>query len=235
MSTGNDNGDSFAIPPTLKDRCMRSHGWSSDFTDRVIGGYRQFIKLKYQQEDWHASVLSPSLTVDLVWHEHILDVEHYVQACQDYAGHLIGHNPDGGLDAAAREERIKTTQLCLKTLYGKANVDSEVWEIGNEEEDEGKERTPKKQRTTSTQVKIKEEVGKEPITLRVRDHTGEDTFFKIRRGQKLEKVFQAYADRRGVDVKSFSFSLDGERLVGSSTPLMNSMDDLDQMDVLYVK
>jgi small ubiquitin-related modifier len=48
--------------------------------------------------------------------------------------------------------------------------------------------------------------------------TGEETFFKIKRSTKMEKVFQTYATRKGVDYSSLRFLLDGERIPTDATP-----------------
>ena len=103
----------FSIPDGLLPRCARQFGWTTEFCQRILMAYRQFMELKRQHEDWNATVLSPPWLVDKMWHEHILDVQHYVQACHDYCGNnlIIGHNPDGALDPAAQATRIQTTKI----------------------------------------------------------------------------------------------------------------------------
>ena len=51
----------------------------------------------------------------------------------------------------------------------------------------------------------------ETITLRVKDQQGEETFFKVKKGTKMNKVFSAYAQRKGVEVARFRFLIDGEQ------------------------
>ncbi|GMH69783.1 hypothetical protein TrVE_jg4207 [Triparma verrucosa] len=70
------------------------------------------------------------------------------------------------------------------------------------------------------------------ITIRVKDQTGEETFFKIKRSTKMEKVFQTYATRRGVDFNSLRFLLDGERIGADETPKTLELDDQDQIDCM---
>eukprot|EP00934_Nitzschia_sp_Nitz4_P003439 Nitzschia sp. Nitz4//scaffold30_size153850//64150//64552//NITZ4_002774-RA/size153850-augustus-gene-0.59-mRNA-1//1//CDS//3329547250//3429//frame0 len=72
----------------------------------------------------------------------------------------------------------------------------------------------------------------EPITIRVRDQTGEETFFKIKKTTKMSKVFDTYAQRKGVQSASLRFLLDGERIEPDSTPKMLELDDQDQIDCL---
>lgn len=62
--------------------------------------------------------------------------------------------------------------------------------------------------------------------------TGEETFFKIKKSTKMQKVFETYAQRKGVQVNSLRFMLDGERIDPSQTPKMLELDDQDQIDCL---
>lgn len=74
--------------------------------------------------------------------------------------------------------------------------------------------------------------GAEPITIRVRDQTGEETFFKIKKSTKMAKVFETYAQRKGVQSSSLRFLLDGERIKPDDTPKMLELDDQDQIDCM---
>jgi len=76
------------------------------------------------------------------------------------------------------------------------------------------------------------EGGSEPITIRVRDQTGEETYFKIKKTTKMEKVFATYAQRKGVQAQSLRFLLDGERINGDQTPKQLEIDDQDQIDCM---
>jgi hypothetical protein len=107
-------------------RCMRAYGWSESRTRKVLKAYRQFLELKKIKGDWNAETLSPSTDVDLMWHQHILDVVSYSHDCMLLCGHVVGHNPDGGLDDEARAERRKTTVGALKEHFGE-EVDVTVW------------------------------------------------------------------------------------------------------------
>mmetsp|Transcript_70036 Transcript_70036/g.97354 ORF Transcript_70036/g.97354 Transcript_70036/m.97354 type:complete len:96 (+) Transcript_70036:59-346(+) len=72
----------------------------------------------------------------------------------------------------------------------------------------------------------------EPITIRVRDQTGEETFFKIKKSTKMSKVFETYASRKGVQSSSLRFLLDGERIEPYQTPQELDLDDQDQIDCM---
>mmetsp|Transcript_1832 Transcript_1832/g.2702 ORF Transcript_1832/g.2702 Transcript_1832/m.2702 type:complete len:186 (-) Transcript_1832:278-835(-) len=69
-----------------------------------------------------------------------------------------------------------------------------------------------------------------PITIRVKDQTGEETMFKIKKSTKMKKVFEAYASRKGVDVAALRFLLDGERISETDSPKMLELEDEDQID-----
>jgi small ubiquitin-related modifier len=62
--------------------------------------------------------------------------------------------------------------------------------------------------------------------------TGEETFFKIKKTTKMSKVFETYAQRKGVQAASLRFLLDGERILDDQTPKMLELDDQDQIDCM---
>jgi small ubiquitin-related modifier len=54
---------------------------------------------------------------------------------------------------------------------------------------------------------------------------------KVKRTTKMEKVFEAYAGRKGVDIHGLRFLLDGERVSFDDTPEELELKDGDQIDV----
>lgn len=80
-----------------------------------------------------------------------------------------------------------------------------------------------------------EESANEPITIRVKDQTGEETMFKIKKSTKMSKVFNAYAQRKGVEPASLRFLLDGERVGPDETPKMLELEDEDQIDCVLAQ
>ena len=70
------------------------------------------------------------------------------------------------------------------------------------------------------------------ITIRVKDQGGEETFFKVKNTTKMSKVFDAYAQRKGVQKSSLRFLLDGERINPADTPKSLELEDQDQIDCL---
>ncbi|CAB9514595.1 Small ubiquitin-related modifier [Seminavis robusta] len=248
---------------------------------------------------------------------------HYAKACQDYTGgHIIDHNPDGGLDAAARTRRLQNTQIGLRSLFGRNDVDTEIWSLSNrkrgrdsnqEDAEESGEAAAEEDDDENITFQIrylntgsigttktytihkgamfadslvnyksistapiefvflyhqKRVIGtctpesirmldfttpcghvitpskeilacpplppsqNNPVTLRVRDQTGEETFFKIRKNTRMYKVFETYADRKGVWVNDLRFLLDGARIEAWHTPMGLELDDQDQIDCM---
>ena len=68
------------------------------------------------------------------------------------------------------------------------------------------------------------------LTVRVRDQTGEETFFKLSYGTRMQKLFETYARRKGLNSSSLRFLLDGERINGDSTSRRLELRDQDQID-----
>lgn len=48
----------------------------------------------------------------------------------------------------------------------------------------------------------------------------------------MSKVFETYAQRKGVQSSSLRFLLDGERIEADQTPKMLELDDQDQIDCM---
>lgn len=48
----------------------------------------------------------------------------------------------------------------------------------------------------------------------------------------MQKVFDTYAQRKGVQATSLRFLLDGERIEPTATPKMLELDDQDQIDCM---
>ena len=54
-------------------------------------------------------------------------------------------------------------------------------------------------------------------------------FFKVKRTTKMEKVFNTYAMRKGVNQGVFKFYLDGTRINADETPQTLDLEDQDQI------
>ena len=70
------------------------------------------------------------------------------------------------------------------------------------------------------------------LTVRVKDQTGEETYFKVKPTTKMGKVFKAYAQRKGINISALRFLLDGRRIEQDDTPKTLELEDQDQIDCL---
>jgi len=69
------------------------------------------------------------------------------------------------------------------------------------------------------------------ITIKVRDQTGEQVHFKIDMKMRMRTLMQAFAVRKGVQLDSLIFYLDGNRVNADHTPTMLQLVDGDEIDV----
>ena len=68
--------------------------------------------------------------------------------------------------------------------------------------------------------------------VQTHNKTGEETFFKIKKGTKMSKVFDAFAKRKGVQASSLRFLMDGDRVKEDDTPLSLELEDQDMLDCM---
>eukprot|EP00941_MAST-03F_sp_MAST-3F-sp1_P003905 g3905.t1 len=68
------------------------------------------------------------------------------------------------------------------------------------------------------------------LTLRVKDQTGEETYFKVKPTTKMGKIFGVYAQRKGIQANALRFLLDGRRISHDDTPKLLELEDQDQID-----
>ena len=71
-----------------------------------------------------------------------------------------------------------------------------------------------------------------PIDFAIRDQSGDKTYFRVRRATRFERVFDTYAQRKGVSVGSLRFHLDGERINPTQSPRELDMEDQDEIDCI---
>jgi hypothetical protein len=115
----------------LVERTMRVYGFSESFAVRTLKGYRQFMELKSVMNDWNELKLSPSVPINQMWEQHLLDNLNYTEDCLLLFGRVIGHNPDGVLDGPALQDRITTTKIAFQARYGD-DLDQDVWDFGDD-------------------------------------------------------------------------------------------------------
>ena len=73
--------------------------------------------------------------------------------------------------------------------------------------------------------------GDKQLTIVVKNQDGDEMFFKVKKETKMGKIFDAYAQRKGIASNSLKFMLDGERIQADNTPKMLELEDQDQIDV----
>ena len=69
------------------------------------------------------------------------------------------------------------------------------------------------------------------VTFIIRNQAEEDTYFRIKRSTRMEKVFETYARRVGIDLNKLCFILDGERYQGDATPRTLELEDGEVINV----
>ena len=70
------------------------------------------------------------------------------------------------------------------------------------------------------------------ITLRLRSpQSGDDILFKFRRATKMQKIFTAYANKKGVSEHQLRFMVDGERILPHATAESLDLEDHDVVEV----
>eukprot|EP00573_Skeletonema_grethae_P012076 CAMPEP_0201710668 /NCGR_PEP_ID=MMETSP0578-20130828/58741_1 /ASSEMBLY_ACC=CAM_ASM_000663 /TAXON_ID=267565 /ORGANISM="Skeletonema grethea, Strain CCMP 1804" /LENGTH=285 /DNA_ID=CAMNT_0048199699 /DNA_START=648 /DNA_END=1505 /DNA_ORIENTATION=- len=202
----------------LTKRCMRAYSWDETKARKVLSAYRQFIILKKELKDWDAKILSPCHLVDQMWHCHILDVVNYCHDMMLLCGHIVGHNPDGALDSAAKQKRDKTTRVSLKERFG--SYDEKVWGNGNTIE----------MRYDDTPNERGAAIHDMSMTIIIIDQEGEEVMFNnVRSTVKMGELFNLYAANKGIDILSMRFLLDGFRVCDGATPASLDLDDGDRI------
>ena len=228
--------DSMLMPPfsgagtELASRLQRKLGISIAEAWNRVDAYTQFLALKSACLDLDATKLSPPPLIDRVWHEHVLDTKRYAPACLSAFGHPIHHDPNGDEDVESRARRREATLVALEKVYGDA-YDEEIWAFPAEDRPKRKRAVVKREDTPASRTR-RRTTTPSSLNIRIRDITGEETFFKVKTTTKLDKIFNAYATRKGVAATSLRFLFDGSRVRGDQTPADIDMRDGDQLDCM---
>ena len=102
----------------LRERCQRRLGWSLDYTRHILENYQCYLALKVCTGDWDATILSPPIPIDAMWHEHILDTKRYAEDCIIITkNRFFHHDADGDLNIMERWERISVTKHVYHLLF----------------------------------------------------------------------------------------------------------------------
>ena len=70
-----------------------------------------------------------------------------------------------------------------------------------------------------------------PLLISVAGLQGDEVYFKVKPTTRLQKIFDAYANRKGVAVDSIRFTFKGSRVHGGQTASSVDMADGDRLDV----
>jgi hypothetical protein len=214
--------------PLVK-RCMRELGWSEAKARTVLRAYRQFLRVKVATKDWNAELLSPSVAVDRMWHQHVLDNLNYAHDCLLLCdGHYVRHDPDGGLDTVARKSRLVATQQALLESFGEDDGEEggaldtsaagpwkDVFE-GAAESDEDAGAADLSSGPAEDQAQASDDDSGLWVTLWFQTLTGGNTRLRVRRTATMGEVFVAYARHTGLGVSDCRFVCRGCRVEDDS-------------------
>mgnify|MGYP002033634415 CR=1 FL=1 len=230
--------DSMLMPPfsgagtELASRLQRKLGISIAEAWNRVDAYTQFLALKSACLDLDATKLSPPPLIDRVWHEHVLDTKRYAPACLSAFGHPIHHDPNGDEDVESRARRREATLVALEKVYGD-KYDEEIWAFPAEAPPKRKRAVVKREGTPASRTRRRTTTPSDgSINIRIRDQTGEETFFKVKTTTKLDKIFNAYATRKGVAATDLRFLFSGVRVRGDQTPAGIDMEEGDMLDCM---
>lgn len=229
--------DTLALEPAcaagaqLAARIQRKLALSPQEARKRVEAYKQFLVLKAVTKDFDATQLSPPPLVDAVWHEHILDTRGYSVFCLTVFLQVVHHDPNGDLDGTARDRRRRMTLGTLKTVF-KDNYDKEIWAYPGALPSKRGRGVVEQEDTPASRTRRRSFLPPGQLTIRIKDQTGEETFYKVKKTTKLENVLDAYATRRGVPVDSLRFLFSGSRVHGDQTPADIEMVDGDQLDCM---
>jgi hypothetical protein len=139
--------------------------------------YKRFMILKALFKDTSCSYLSPSASVDGVWHKMLLFPAEYYRLCnvllhEKCEERIIDHNPEGASEDAPRLERYKRT-LDAYRLFFKEDPPAQIWP-------KLKEQSLKKTKLPVTISKSSPDSvadrESQPLTIRIKDQTGDEMF-----------------------------------------------------------
>lgn len=218
-------------------RCMSTYGWDESYARRVLTGYRQLLTIKKDHQDWTAELLSPSLAVDQMWHQHILAVNDYLHDCMLLCGHVIGHDPDGMHHG--REERREATREALLESFAESEIDIEIWKEvfadDSEVEDLGTRTVGEKQVDIGHGQEQPGRLSKKGAhtTVLVTTESKEVITFVVHDNSPMSNVLDAMARKLDVPCHSLRFCLNGERIDPDSTPLSLELQDMEEIKCLF--
>ena len=105
------------LPPGLRERLRREHGWSELFAAGAEDEYRRFVYLASSGQ-----AVTPSPAVDAVWHAHLMFTRDYWGEFQGVLGAPLHHEPGTGApgDAAHFQAQYLGTLALYARTFGEA-------------------------------------------------------------------------------------------------------------------
>lgn len=155
-------------------------------TPAGVEDYKKFLALRSRFTHTKSMgttglLLSPSDSMDAMWHAHILDTQSYMQSCQLLLGPggYVHHDPYAGEDKNVQRARRDFTKYAFKKVFGADPI--EGWGA-DPSEDDGVERVSKRKRQNLSadnfEIFVKSLLGK-TLTLTVDKHTDTEDLKKM--------------------------------------------------------
>lgn len=91
-------------------------GWNREKTIKAIGLYLMFLGLIYLYPN---RKIVPTLEIDAVWHQHIMDTSKYADDCDRLFGRFVHHFPYFGQRGESDRENLHLAFAETKTLFQK--------------------------------------------------------------------------------------------------------------------
>lgn len=101
----------------------KGKGWTAEEADGAVKWYKRFLALATKYPD---ATLVPSVLVDEVWHQHILDTRRYQTDCNAIFGHFFHHNPRrpaSGAEEARMQAAFRQTNMLYRSEFGEYPAD----------------------------------------------------------------------------------------------------------------
>ena len=193
--------------------------------------------------------ISPSAIVDKALHCLLLNPVLYYRICDSlmnlrghtkeaYPVRVLPHNPLGGDDVNERSARRVRLRVAYEQTF-KKQPSCKFWPepdfIVNYAAVEPSRKSGIPGAVVSDDLRpasASSDNHSKPLCIRLRDG-GEDTYyFKLKQDTLLVKLFEAYAQRRGIAKKSLRFMFGGNKLHEKFTCAHYELEDNDQIDVM---
>lgn len=191
--------------PLVK-RCMRINGWDLKMARKVLKAYRQFLFLKKQYEDWDAKLLSPSLLVDQMWHQHIRGKPLGKFEFTYNGSRIDGRKTANSLSSLgfSKDERVLRVEAIDREEAARMAEQRKAYEYENEK-----------------------------MRIKVKDQNGCESSFAIRRCYKLSTIINKYASMNGIGAEHLYFVLNGEKIRCEDTALELGLKNQDELHIIH--